>query len=295
MFMAFSDKAFFGKTLRSQIESFFKEDDLDKNSFYMERLPDGPVDCFLKFKTEGTLISGLPFFIECFSFLGARNENLNHLLDKEGHFVKLNPDGTPLTLTFRLPFSIALTGERLALNLLQRSSSIATMTSGFVRKANEKGISILDTRKTLPGLRFLDKYSVRVGGGKNHRFGQTDVWMVKDNHKSFFGGVGEAITFFRSMGGFYTPLVVEIHNLEELECAKNLNVKHFLLDNFGPEEIVEAVKMKKREMTFEVSGGMNLDNVESYLIEGVDAISVGCLTHSPQLIDISMKLRKSEN
>ena len=287
--MKLSEKTLFGTTLRSQIESFFKEDDLDRNSFYFDKLPSGMVDCSLNFKTEGTIISGLPFFIECFLFLGATKEKLDHLLNSEGILVGSNV----VTLPFTLPFPVALTGERLALNLLQRSSSIATMTSRFVKKAKAKGIEILDTRKTLPGLRFLDKYSVRIGGGKNHRFGQTDVWMVKDNHKNYFGGVEEAVSFFRSMGGFYTPIVVEIHNLNELKVAKEIGVKHFLLDNFDPEEISEAIKMKNSNMTFEVSGGMSLDNVDSYLIKGVDAVSVGCLTHSPQLIDTSMKFNIS--
>ena len=286
--MKLSERTFFGTTLRGQIESFFKEDDLDRNSFYSNKLPSGIVDCSLNFKTEGTVISGLPFFVECFLFLGASKEQLDHLFNSEGTLVS----SKAFSLPFNLPFSVALTGERLALNLLQRSSSIATMTSHFVKKARAKGIEILDTRKTLPGLRFLDKYSVRVGGGKNHRFGQTDVWMVKDNHKNYFGGVEEAVSFFQSMGGFYTPIVVEIHNLNELEKAKEIGVKHFLLDNFVPEEISKAVKMKSSNMTFEVSGGMNLDNIDSYLIKGVDAISVGCLTNSPHLIDISMKFKK---
>ncbi|MEC7183011.1 MAG: nicotinate-nucleotide diphosphorylase (carboxylating), partial [Bdellovibrionota bacterium] len=170
--------------------------------------------------------------------------------------------------------------------------NIATYTSKFVTLAEAKGISILDTRKTMPGLRFLDKYSVRVGGGKNHRFGQTDVWMIKDNHKSYFGGLQGAISFFKKMGSFYNPLVVEVHSLDEFEKANSMGVKHFMLDNFNPGEIKEALKSKKEGTTIEVSGGIHLGILENYLIEGVDAISIGALTHSPETVDISLKMKR---
>ena len=113
--------------------------------------------------------------------------------------------------------------------------------------------------------------------------------MVKDNHKAFFGGLAEAVNFFRSQGGFYTPLIVEIHNLQEISEATNLGVKHLLLDNFSPEGVKKAIEMKEKGMTYEVSGGIRLHNLETYLIEGVDAISVGTLTNAPEIVDISFK------
>tara|TARA_Y100001954_G_scaffold125577_1_gene134745 strand:- start:3174 stop:4055 length:882 start_codon:yes stop_codon:yes gene_type:complete len=288
----YSKESYFSVSLKSHIESFFKEDDLDRNIFYNQEIPDELVECSLKFKTNNTLISGLPFFMESFIFLGAEKSCFEDLGPYEGRRAKFEEGEDAYTLKFVLPFSIALSGERIALNLLQRSSNIATYTSKFVTLAEAKGISILDTRKTMPGLRFLDKYSVRVGGGKNHRFGQTDVWMIKDNHKSYFGGLQEAISFFKKMGSFYNPLVVEVHSLDEFEKANSMGVKHFMLDNFKPGEIKEALKSKKEGTTIEVSGGIHLGILENYLIEGVDAISIGALTHSPETVDISLKMKR---
>ncbi len=287
-----SKGSYFSISLKKHIENFFKEDDLDRNIFYNQGLPCDLVECTLKFKTDRTLISGLPFFMESFIFLGAEKSYFGDLLSHEGCRVKFEKGKDTHSLKFNLPFSIALSGERIALNLLQRSSNIATYTSKFVELAEIKGISILDTRKTMPGLRFLDKYSVRIGGGKNHRFGQTDNWMVKDNHKSYFGGIEEAVNFFKKIGSFYNPLVVEVHTLEEFEKANSLGVKHFMLDNFTPVDIIEAVKSKKEGTTIEVSGGIQLGTLEDYLIEGVDAISVGALTHSPETVDISLKMKR---
>ncbi len=284
--------SYFSASLKNHIESFFKEDDLDRNIFYNQELPEEFVECSLKFKTNNTLISGLPFFIESFIFLGAEKSCFEGLYSYEGRNIIFEEEGGPYCLKFILPFSVALSGERIALNLLQRSSNIATFTSKFVKLAKPKGISILDTRKTMPGLRFLDKYSVRVGGGKNHRFGQTDAWMIKDNHKSYFGGIEEAINFFKKIGSFYNPLVVEVHTLDEFEKANSMGVRHFMLDNFSPASVIEAVKSKREGTTIEVSGGIHLSILEDYLIEGVDGISVGALTHSPETVDISLKMKR---
>jgi len=158
-----------------------------------------------------------------------------------------------------------------------------------VKIAHESGIKILDTRKTTPGLRFLEKYAVRVGGGFNHRMGQTDTWMIKDNHKSFFGGLKGALEFFGKMGSFYNSVVVEIHNTSELEEAISHGVKHVMLDNFTPEQVSEAISLKRDSMTFEVSGGINLDNIKNYLISGVDGISIGKITYDAPSVDISLK------
>jgi nicotinate-nucleotide pyrophosphorylase (carboxylating) len=190
-----------------------------------------------------------------------------------------------------IPFNIALSGERLALNLLQHASSIATWTDKHVQIANKKGIKILDTRKTTPGLRTLEKYAVRVGGGFNHRFGQTETWMIKDNHKSSLGGLEGAWSFFINQGAFYNNIVVEIHSLEELRKAVSLGCMNLMLDNFKPQEIREALSLKKAGMTFEVSGGLHLSTLEDFLIEGVDALSLGSLTYSAPRVDLSLKFR----
>lgn len=268
--------------IQSLVASYFKEDDFYSNYSYISKLPSDPVQCRLKFKQD-MLVAGLPFFIETFNYLlGSPLED--DLLKSEGTFVKRGDE-----LSFSLPFNVALTGERIALNLLQRASSIATFTKSFVDKAKAKNIKILDTRKTTPGHRALEKYAVNIGGGHNHRFGQTDCWMIKDNHKSFFGGLENAVKFFKDLNTFYQPLIVEIHDLNELEKAISMNLKHLMLDNFSPEQIRQAVKLKTDRQTFEVSGGVRLNNLENYLIEGVDAISVGALTYDAPHVDISLK------
>lgn len=271
--------------IKELIASYFKEDDFHSNFSYISKLPTESVRCRLKFKQD-MLVAGLPFFVEAFNYL-LSSPLEDDLLKSEGTWVKMGDE-----LSFSLPFNVALTGERIALNLLQRSSSIATFTRNFTEKAKAKNIKILDTRKTTPGHRALEKYAVNVGGGHNHRFGQTDCWMIKDNHKSYFGGLEQAVKFFHDLNTFYKPLIVEIHNLEELEKAIRMNLNHLMLDNFSPEQIKLAVKLKTERQTFEVSGGVRLNNLENYLIEGVDAISVGALTYDAPHVDISLKCAK---
>ncbi|MCK5884601.1 MAG: carboxylating nicotinate-nucleotide diphosphorylase [Bacteriovoracaceae bacterium] len=280
----------FRKALRRDFEIFFEEDDLKRNTFYTASLPDDLVNCTLYFKSD-LVVAGLPYFFEAFSFLGAKfSPETDELIKKyEGKKVKCN---TREGINFQLPFSIALTGERIALNLLQHASSIATATNSFVELAKKSGVKILDTRKTTPGLRSLEKYAVRTGGGYNHRLGQTDVWMVKDNHKDFFGGLIPAVEFFKNMHGFYTPIEVEIHDVAELGDAIKLGVKHMMLDNFSPDQVREAIAIKPEGVTYEVSGGIRFETIENYLIEGVDAISLGAITYDAPHVDISLKYKR---
>lgn len=273
--------------IQDLVASYFKEDDFQNNLAYIRALPKDLVECSLKFKQD-IVVAGMPFFVETFKYLGA-GEDLEALLSSEGKSLKNGAQ-----LGFELPFNVALTGERIALNLLQRASSIATYTRRFVDQAKTKNIKVLDTRKTTPGHRALEKYAVRTGGGNNHRFGQTDVWMVKDNHKSFFGGLEKALAFFEQVGTFYNSVVVEIHDLEELRQASELGVRHLMLDNFSPDEIRRAVDIKKAGQTFEVSGGISLENLENYLIAGVDAVSSGSLTYNAPHVDISLKYQRKE-
>jgi nicotinate-nucleotide pyrophosphorylase (carboxylating) len=272
-------------SLKQDLEFYFSEDDLSRNFFYMKSLPRKTVSCELKIKDD-MVLSGLPFFYEALKYVDEVDLDWELFEQFEGKSFKKSDKAV---IKFDLPFHVALTGERIALNLLQRSSSISTFTKKFVELADGSGVKILDTRKTTPGLRSLEKYAVRMGGGFNHRYGQADVWMVKDNHKSFFGGVKEAIEFFKSQGTFYNPIEVEIHDLKELEEAKGCGVRHFMLDNFAPEDIAAAVAVKPADATFEVSGGINLDTVSSYLLPGVDAISIGSLTYAAPSVDLSLK------
>lgn len=271
------------KGMETDLARFFAEDDLQGNAFYLEKLPNDAVTCMLKIKSD-LVLAGIPYFVGAFNYLGA------HLSMQEFEKYEGERLAAGEVISFTLPFSIALTGERVALNLLQRASAVATITSQFVKKAEGKNIKILDTRKTTPGLRTLEKYAVRVGGGHNHRFSQSDVWMIKDNHKNYFGGLKNALNFFHDMQTFYQSVVVEIHSLSEFQEALSLGVKHVMLDNFSANQITEAIKLKSKEMTIEISGGVNLSNIENYFITGVDAISIGSLTHSAPHVDLSMKI-----
>jgi len=265
-----------------------EEDGFQENFLYIHSLPTDIVNCQLKIKSD-LVLAGLPYFFECFNVFLEEPINYKKHMVHEGHFFK---EEEKKEIHFQLPFSVALTLERLALNLLNRMSSIATTTKEFVDIVKDKDIKILDTRKTTPGLRAFEKYAVRIGGGYNHRMHQTDVWMIKDNHKSFFGGLEGAMKFFDSMGSFYNPRVVEIHDLKELKEAIDLGIHHVMLDNFSPETIREAIKIKPQNMTYEVSGGLHLGILKDYAIKGVDAMSVGMLTYAPKKVDLSLKYNK---
>lgn len=272
--------------IRKEIERFLEEDDLGRNAFYLQSLSREMVKCELKIKSPMRL-AGLPFFVEVFRLLEGKPEVLEDIFQYEGRdYRELE------VISFELPFATALTGERLALNLLQRASMVATHTKRFVDKCGNYPVKILDTRKTTPGLRTLEKYAVRIGGGFNHRFGQADMWMVKDNHKKILGGVKGAVEFFKSQGLFYNNIEVEVHTIHELKEALELGVKHVMLDNFSVAQITEAAKLKTTEVTFEVSGGVNLDNIQNYLVNGVDAISIGALTYGAPSVDLSLKFEK---
>lgn len=273
--------------LHNQMASFFAEDDLSRNITYLTSLPQDLVETKLFVKSD-MVLSGLPWFEAAFQYLG-HDCNLREVMNEfEG---KKQQKGLVIE-TGKMPFAVALTGERIALNLLQRASSIATFTSKFVEKAKPFMVNILDTRKTTPGLRSLEKYAVRSGGGMNHRLGQTDMWMVKDNHKTFFGGVQEAIEFFKNVGGFYTPIELEVHDVNEFHQAIEMGVRHVMLDNFRPSDIKECLKSKPDGMTIELSGGITMDSIDNYLMEGVDAISLGCLTYGAPPVDLSFKYQR---
>jgi nicotinate-nucleotide pyrophosphorylase (carboxylating) len=276
---------FFEVGLSEDFRRFFSEDDLQGNFYYLTKLPNEEIECSLKIKSD-VLLSGLPYLVGAFNFLGAKLsmfefENFEGKNFKQGEVIKFN-----------LPFNIALTGERVALNLVQQSTRISTFTQAFVSIAEKKNIKILDTRKTTPGLRSLEKYAVRVGGAYNHRMSQCDVFMIKDNHKTIFGSLEKAFHYFKSMQTFYNSLVVEIHSEAELKEAISLGIKHVMLDNFSPEAVQKAIAFKKPGMTYELSGGLNLKTLEHYLIDGVDALSIGALTHSAPHVDLSLKMKK---
>jgi nicotinate-nucleotide pyrophosphorylase (carboxylating) len=186
-----------------------------------------------------------------------------------------------------------LSGERTALNLLQRMSGIATLTRQYVEAVQGTRAIILDTRKTAPGLRVLDKWAVRLGGGQNHRFGLYDMALIKDNHIAAVGGnLAEAVRRVRAGDPRQRPIEVEVTNQDELAQALRLSppVNRILLDNMSADEMRGAVRTVNGRVPLEASGNVSLENVAQVAATGVDYISIGALTHSVRALDISLEL-----
>ncbi len=185
-----------------------------------------------------------------------------------------------------------LTGERLALNFMQRMSGIATSTNKYVKAIEGTNTKILDTRKTTPLLREFEKYSVKVGGGKNHRFALYDMIMIKDNHIDFAGGIAEAIDScnkYLSDNSLDLRIEIEVRNNNELEqVLKKGNIHRIMLDNYSPNQISEALKLIDKRYETEASGGITIETIRSYAETGVDYISVGALTHHIKSQDMSL-------
>ena len=181
-----------------------------------------------------------------------------------------------------------LTGERTALNLLGRLSGIATLTRRYVDAVAGTGAQILDTRKTTPGLRALEKLAVRCGGGTNHRFGLFDAILIKDNHVQFAGGVAEAV---RRAGGHGVPVEVECETLDDVRAALDAGADTILLDNMTVPQLRDAVALVAGRAKTEASGGVTLETVRQIAETGVDFVSVGALTHSARSLDVSLEVR----
>ncbi len=186
------------------------------------------------------------------------------------------------------PASAILTGERTALNFLCHLSGIATLTADYVKAVKGTGASICCTRKTTPGLRALEKYAIRAGGGQNHRFGLFDAVLIKDNHIAAAGGISNAVKQARKEAGHMVKIEVEVDTLDQLDELLALQADAVLLDNMPPEDLREAVRRAKGRLVTEASGGVNLKTVREIAETGVDLISVGRLTHSPQALDLGL-------
>jgi len=183
-----------------------------------------------------------------------------------------------------------LTGERTCLNLLGRLSGIATATRAMVDRIEGTSARIVDTRKTTPGLRSLEKYAVRCGGGLNHRFGLYDAVMIKDNHIAAVGSVEAAVAAVRDSVGHMVKVEVEVDTLEQLDRVLAVGVDIVLLDNMTPETLTEAVRRVDGRCVTEASGGIDLDTVRAIAETGVDLISVGALTHSSPQLDVALDM-----
>jgi len=192
------------------------------------------------------------------------------------------------------PGRAILSGERVALNLLQRMSGIATATRRYVDAVAGTRAVILDTRKTAPGLRVLDKWAVRLGGGQNHRIGLYDMALIKDNHIAAVGSITEAVRRVREGDQRHRPIEVEVTNLDQLREALASAIDRILLDNMSHEMMRAAVEIAAGKIPLEASGNVTLDTVAAIAVTGVDFISVGALTHSVKALDVSLDLRAAD-
>ncbi len=235
-------------------------------------------------KADG-IVCGTEIAVRVFQIL---DENISfEILKKDGEEVKKGD----LILTVKGKTAVLLKGERTALNLIQHMSGIATSANQYAKIVEGTNASIADTRKTLPGLRPLQKYAVMTGGAKNHRYNLSDAAMLKDNHIDAAGGITNAITKLRSKIGHMTKIEVETRNLDELQEALAAKADIIMLDNMSPELMKQAVAITNGRAILEASGGITDETLRAVAESGVDIISVGALTHSVKAFDISMYIK----
>lgn len=213
-----------------------------------------------------------------------------HILIQDGAAVQAGE----VAFTLTGPARSIVTVERTLLNFMQRMSGIATLTRRFVQAVEGTGCQVLDTRKTTPTLRAIEKWAVRIGGGTNHRFGLYDMVMIKDNHADLAGGIGPAITaaqrYLAANGRQHIPIEVETRNMKEVDAVLAVpGVHRIMLDNFSLPDLRTAVQRIGRACATEASGGISLQNVRAHADTGVDFVSIGALTHSAGSLDMSLK------
>jgi nicotinate-nucleotide pyrophosphorylase (carboxylating) len=216
-------------------------------------------------------------------------------VNAEVQFTELIPDGQPVhpgevVAEVAGPGRAILSGERTALNFMQRMSGIATLTHRYVEAVAGTKAVILDTRKTAPGIRLLDKWAVKLGGGQNHRMGLYDMVLIKDNHIAACGSITAAVQRVRAYNLKNLPIEVEVKNIRELREALPQNVDRIMLDNMSLDDMREAVRIAAGRVRLEASGNVNLTTVAAIAATGVDYISSGELTHSVRALDISLEI-----
>jgi nicotinate-nucleotide pyrophosphorylase (carboxylating) len=227
-------------------------------------------------------VAGLPVALSAFRLLDASIRIEASAIDGE------DVEAGAVLATVRGPARALLSAERTALNLLGRLSGIATATRDMARLVEPHGARIVCTRKTTPGLRALEKYAVRCGGGHNHRFGLDDAILIKDNHIALAGGLRAAVERARRAAGHLVRIEVEAASLEQLREALELGVEAVLLDNMSLEMLREAVAISRGRAVLEASGGINLETAAAIAATGVDLLSVGWLTHSAPALNVAM-------
>ncbi len=268
--------------LRKKLEEFYLEDVGYKDITTDNLSADRDITGHIIFKEDG-IVAGLEFAKEVFLLV---NNSLNiSLLKKDGDFVK---KGERVLLVEGSGKSI-LKGERLALNILQRLSGIATNTYRYTEKIKDLKTKLLDTRKTTPGFRAFEKYAVQVGGGYNHRFALYDMVMIKDNHISMVGGIKKAVEEIKRKVSPMVKIEVEVSSLTEVEEALEAQVDIIMLDNMSIEDMKKAVSIIGDKAKTEASGNITIENIRKVALTGVDFISSGSIIHSSRWLDISLK------
>ncbi|WP_094702044.1 carboxylating nicotinate-nucleotide diphosphorylase [Brevibacillus laterosporus] len=274
------------RDLQRKIEEWLFEDVGHGDITTMTTIPADEKGTGILYAKEPGIIAGLDIAEQVF-----------HTVDHELDFQRLVPEGSQVQkgdVIAEVTGSVQaiLTGERLALNLLQRLSGIATRTQLFVREISHTQARVVDTRKTTPGLRLLEKYAVRVGGGRNHRFALYDAVMIKDNHSKGAGGIKEAVRKAREAIPHTMKIEVEAESLKQVHEALEAGADIIMLDNMSCDMMREAVQIIQGKAIIEASGGVTLETVRAIAETGVDVISVGGLTHSVTALDISLDLNQ---
>ena len=273
------DKFQMDESIRLALKEDITSEDISTNAVYKN---DRLAEISLYSKEEGVL-AGIDVFKRVFE-----------LLDNSVEFTEYKKDGDnllnkDLILKIRANVKTILSAERTALNYLQRMSGIATYTRKMLEALDDKNIKLLDTRKTTPNMRIFEKYSVRVGGGYNHRYNLSDAIMLKDNHIDAAGSITEAIKLAREYSPFIKKIEIEVEDLKGVEEAVKAGADIIMLDNMDIETTKKAIKIINKQAIIECSGNVDITNINRFKGLEIDYISSGAITHSAKILDLSLK------
>jgi nicotinate-nucleotide diphosphorylase (carboxylating) len=273
------DKFQMDESIRLALKEDITSEDISTNAVYKN---DRLAEISLYSKEEGVL-AGIDVFKRVFELLDSSVEFTEYKKDGDN---LLNKD---LILKIRANVKTILSAERTALNYLQRMSGIATYTRKMLEALDDKNIKLLDTRKTTPNMRIFEKYSVRVGGGYNHRYNLSDAIMLKDNHIDAAGSITEAIKLARDYSPFIKKIEIEVEDLKGVEEAVKAGADIIMLDNMDIETIKKAIKIINKQAIIECSGNVDITNINRFKGLEIDYISSGAITHSAKILDLSLK------
>ena len=273
------DKFQMDESIRLALKEDITSEDISTNAVYKN---DRLAEISLYSKEEG-ILAGIDVFKRVFELL---DDNVEFIEYKSDGDKLLNKD---LILKIKADVKTILSAERTALNYLQRMSGIATYTRKMVEALDDENIKLLDTRKTTPNMRIFEKYSVRVGGGYNHRYNLSDAIMLKDNHIDAAGSITEAIKLAREYSPFIKKIEIEVEDLKGVEEAVKAGADIIMLDNMDIETTKEAIKIINKKAIIECSGNVDINNINRFKGLEIDYISSGAITHSAKILDLSLK------